>query len=142
MNLAVSGVLSTGFGLLMATVPAIGSHGPALVAAAVAVAAVLAGTVLRSAATLAVLTTVLVIVLLSPPPVFAALSGVCAVVYLVLRHTATVTAPTVVAALAFMVAGLAATSFPLRLPWLPLVAPLAVFGIYAVATRPFLGAGR
>ena len=29
--------------------------------------------------------------------------------------------------------------FPLQLPWLPLVAPLAVLAIYVLATRPFLG---
>jgi hypothetical protein len=38
----------------------------------------------------------------------------------------------------FTFAGLVATAFPLRLPWLPLLAPLAVFAIYVVATRPFL----
>jgi hypothetical protein len=34
---------------------------------------------------------------------------------------------------------LVATSFPLQLPWLPLVAPVAVLAIYVLATRPFLG---
>ena len=47
--------------------------------------------------------------------------------------------PTIVAAVGFTFAGLVATSFPLQLPWLPLVAPLAVLAIYVVATRPFLG---
>jgi hypothetical protein len=27
----------------------------------------------------------------------------------------------------------------LQLPWLPLVAPVAVVGIYVLATRPFVG---
>ena len=38
--------------------------------------------------------------------------------------------PTLVAALGFTVVGLAATSFPLQLPWLPLLAPLAVPGVH------------
>jgi hypothetical protein len=38
----------------------------------------------------------------------------------------------------FAFAGLVATAFPLQLPWLPLLAPLAVFAVYLLATRPFL----
>ena len=49
-----------------------------------------------------------------------------------------VSAATLVSALGFTLAGLVATAFPLQLPWLPLLAPLAVFAIYLVATRPFL----
>jgi hypothetical protein len=77
---------------------------------------------------------------------FAALSGLSAASYLVLRHAVgapagfvTATAPTMIAAVVFSFAGVAATTFSLQLPWLPLLAPLAVFGIYALATRPFLG---
>jgi hypothetical protein len=33
---------------------------------------------------------------------------------------------------------LVAVSFPLQLPWLPVLAPLAVFTIYVLATRPFV----
>jgi hypothetical protein len=47
--------------------------------------------------------------------------------------------PTIIGALGFSFAGLVATSFPLQLPWVPLVAPLAVLGIYVLATRPFMG---
>jgi len=57
--------------------------------------------------------------------------------YLVLRHTGTVATPTVVGAAAFTAAGLAATSIAVRLPWAPLVAPIAVLVLYVLITRPF-----
>ena len=45
------------------------------------------------------------------------------------------------AALGFTFVGVLAASFPFELPWLPLLAPLAVLGIYVLATRPFYKAG-
>jgi hypothetical protein len=100
----------------------------------------------RPAATLAVLLSVVTIVVSDPSPLFAALSGLCAAAYLVCRHAVGASAaavigslPTVIAAVGFTFAGLVATSFPVQLPWLPLVAPLAVLAIYVLATRPFLG---
>jgi hypothetical protein len=137
-------VLSTAFGFLMVAAAEPGAHGPAFVAAIIAAIAVLAGIQFRPAATFAVLLTVLAIVASDSQPVFAALSGLCAAAYLVLRHGAAarvggVTAPTVIGAVGFTFAGLIATAFPLKLPWLPLLAPLAVLGIYALATRPFFG---
>ena len=44
-----------------------------------------------------------------------ATSGLCAAAYLVLRHTAAVTAPTVLGAVGFTAAGLAAMSLPFQL---------------------------
>lgn len=130
------------FGLLMAAAAAVGSQGPALAAAAGAVLAVGLGTVFRSAATVAVLLTVTVIVASDPSHVLAALSGLCAAAYLVCRHASgdvvTGSWPTIIAAVGFTFIGLVATSFPLQVPWLPLVAPLAVLAIYVLATRPFL----
>jgi hypothetical protein len=108
-----------------------------LVAAVVAAAAVLAGSVFRPAATIAVLTTVAVLVLADAPPVLTATSGLCAAAYLVLRHTAAVTSPTVLGAVGFTAAGLAAASLPIQLPWVPLLAPLAVLVLYVLVTRPF-----
>jgi hypothetical protein len=106
----------------------------------------LAGIQFRPAATLAVLLTVAAIVLSDPPPTFAALSGISAAAYLMLRHAVgaptdviTATQPTTIGAVGFTFAGLVATSMPLQLPWLPLLAPLAVFAIYAIASRPFVG---
>jgi hypothetical protein len=138
--------LSTVFGLLMVAAVAVGSHGPAVVAGAVAVIAVGVGIAIRPSATAAVLLSVAVILLSNPSHTLAALSGLCAAAYLVSRHAVGEPAgvvvgswPTVVAAAGFSFAGLVATSFPLQLPWLPLGAPLAVLAIYILATRPFLG---
>jgi hypothetical protein len=139
-------VFSTAVGLLMVAAVGIGSHGPTLVAATSAAVAVLAGTVFRPLATLAVLLTVTAIVLSDPAVPLVAVSGLSAAVYLVLRHATatgtgldTVSGATMVGAVGFTFAGLVATAFPLRLPWLPLLAPLAVFAIYLLAIRPFLG---
>jgi hypothetical protein len=139
---------STAFGLVMVAAAMVQAHGPALVAAALAVIAVLVGIQFRSAATLAVLLTVSAIVLSAPPPAFTALSGLSAAAYLVLRHAAgrpagviTATWPTVIGAVGFTAAGLAAAWFPLRLPWVPLLAPLTIVAIYLLATRPFWGGG-
>jgi len=135
---------STGFGLLMVGLAAVGSHGPAVAAGTAALIAVGAGTVFRAAATLGVLLSVLTIMLSGPSLVFAALSGFCAAAYLVCRHATATTAgvvsgglPTAVAAVGFTFAGWVAMSFPLHLPWVPLAAPLAVLAIYLLATRPF-----
>jgi hypothetical protein len=136
-------VLSTASGLLMVGATDVAPHGPAFVAAIFAVVAVLAAAISRAAASIAVVLTVLVIVLSHPSPVLAALSGLSATAYLVLRHAVgtrgvvTATAPTMIAAAGFSLGGLVAASFPLRLPWLPLLAPLAVLAIYVLATRPF-----
>ena len=147
MSLAKPGThaLAMGFGVLMAGSAAVGSHGPALVAGALAVIAVGAGIRLRRAATLAVLLSAATIVLAGPPSVLAALSGLSAAAYLVCRHAvgpqpAAVMGswPTIVGAIGFTFIGLVATSFPVQVPWLPLVAPLGVLAIYLLAARPFL----
>jgi hypothetical protein len=138
-------ILSTACGLLMVAAAGIGSHGPTFVAAALAILAVLVGTVFRQVATLAVLLTVSAMVLSNPAPTLAAVSGLSAAAYLVLRHAAasgtgaaTVSGPTMVGAVGFTLVGLVATAFPVQLPWVPLLAPLAVLAIYVLATRPFL----
>ena len=138
-------ILSTICGLLMVGVVGIGLPGPTLIAATSAVVAVAAGTLFRPVATLAVLLTVVVIALSDPAATLAAVSGLSAAVYLVLRHAAgggtgldSVSGATLVGAVGFTFAGLVATAFPLQLPWLPLLAPLAVFGVYLLVTRPFL----
>ena len=138
--------VSPALGLLMVAASGAGAHhGLAIVAAMLAVVAVVVGMLFRPAATFAVLLTISVLVLSDPSPVLAAVSGLFATAYLVLRHALAgvvpVSQPTIVAALGFTFVGLAATSFPLQLPWLPLLAPLAVLGIYLLATRPFLGDG-
>lgn len=139
--------ISTAFGLLMVAATEIQTHGIALVAATLAVIAVLAGIAVRPAATLAVMITVSAIVLTDPSPMLAALSGLSAAAYLILRHAAcsvavTATPPTVIGALGLTSAGLVATSIPLQLPWLPLLAPLAALATYVVATQPSLSIQR
>jgi hypothetical protein len=133
----ITRAVSTAFGLLMVASAAVQTNNPGLVAAVVAAAVVLAGSMFRPAATIAVLLTVAVIVLADAPPVLTATSGLCAAAYLVLRHTPAVSSPTVLGAVGFTAAGLAAASLPIELPWVPLLAPLAVLLIYVVVTRPF-----
>jgi hypothetical protein len=129
--------LSTAFGLVMVASAAVQADGPGVVAAVVAAVAVLAGSVFRPAATIAVLLTVAVLVLADAPPVLTATSGLCAAAYLVLRHTSAVTAPTVLGVVGFTAVGLAAAALPIQLPWVPLLAPLAVLVLYVLVTRPF-----
>ncbi|BBX95276.1 hypothetical protein [Mycobacterium lacus] len=138
--------LATTFGLLMVGSAAVGSHGPATVAGFAAVIAVGLGVMFRLAATIAVLLAVSVIAVSAPPQGLAAVSGLSAAAYLVCRHAAGTSAgavlaswPTAIAAVGFTFAGVVVTSFPLQLPWLPLVAPLAVLAIYVVVIRPFMG---
>ena len=133
----VTRAVSTAFGLVMVASAAVQADGPSLVTAVVAAAAVLAGSLFRPAATVAVLLTVAAIVLADAPPVLTATSGLCAAAYLVLRHTGAVTSPTVLGAVGFTAAGLAAASLPFQLPWVPLLAPLAVLVLYVLVTRPF-----
>ena len=86
------------------------------------------------------------IVLSDPSPMFAALSGLSAAAYLVLRHAVgapagvvTATTPTMIAAVGFAFAGVVATSFAPRLPWSPLLAPVVVFGDLRVGRTSVLG---
>ncbi len=137
MPVPATRALSTAFGLVMVASAAVQADGPALVAAIIAAGLVLAGSLFRPAAVIAVLATVIVLVLAAAPPVLTATSGLCAAAYLVLRHTGAVTAPTVLGAVGFTAVGLAAASLPFQLPWVPLLAPLAVLVLYVLATRPF-----
>ena len=138
-------VLSTACGVLMVAAVGIGAHGSTRVAATSALVAVTIAVLFRPIATLAVLLTVVAIALSGPPATVAAVSGLSAAAYLVLRHAASsgagldsVSVATMVSAVGFTLVGLVATAFPLRLPWLPLLAPLAVFAVYLLATRPYL----
>ncbi len=141
----VAHLLSTACGLLMVAAAGVGAHGTARVVAASALLAVTVAVLVRPVATIAVLLTVVMITLTGPAAIAAAVAGLSAAVYLVLRHGAasgigldSVSVPTLAFALGFTFAGLVATAFPLQLPWLPLLAPLAVLASYLLATRPFL----
>jgi hypothetical protein len=142
-------LLSTAFGLVMVAAAGFQTTGPALILAMFAAAAVLAGIPIRVAATAAVLFAAAAIVAFDAPPMLAALAGLSAACYQVLRFTEGgstrvlgTSTPAMVAALGFTFVGVLAASFPFELPWLPLLAPLAVFGIYVLATRPFYKAGE
>ena len=138
-------LLSAGFGLLMVASAAIGADGVQRLVALLALGAVAAGLQFRVAATAAVLLTVAILTIGPTPPVFAALSGLSATAYLVLRHTrggadavVTMTRPTLLGMVGFTFVGLLATSVPLNVPWLPLLAPPAAVVIYLIALRPFV----
>lgn len=142
-------LLSTGFGLVMVAAAGLQTAGPALVTAMTAAAAVVVGIAFRVAATLAVLSAAAAIVSAEAPPLLAGLAGLSAACYLVLRHTEGgsagvlgAAAPALLTALGFTFVGVLAAAFPFELPWLPLLAPLAVFAIYVLATRPFYKAGE
>jgi O-antigen ligase len=77
------------------------------------------------------------IALAEPPPLLAAVCGVAAAAYLVLRHT-TMTGPTVAGLVGFAVAGVVATTVPAGWSWLPLLAPVAVVLIFLVLIGPFV----
>lgn len=129
-------LLSTGFGLVMVAAAVISAGGAALAAAGVAAAAVLAANAVRWSATLAVVAAGATLLLAGAAPAQAAVCGLAATIYLVLRHTGEVTSPTVVAMLGFSAVALSAAMIPLQLPWLPLLAPPAVVAAVAVAISP------
>lgn len=139
---------STVFGLLMAAATAAPADGPALVAAALAAGGVLVGLVFRPIATAAVVAAAAALALSEPEPVFAALAGLSATAYLVIRHAVgtpevvTTTRPTMFTAIGFTVVGLATAAWPVTVPWLPLLAPPAVGVVYLLALRPFVEARR
>jgi hypothetical protein len=146
VDLSPTACLATAFGLLMAAACAVGTDGPALVAAAVAAVAVLVGIGFRWAATLAVVASACAIAIAESAPTAAVLAGLCAAAYLVLRHASgseTATPPTIIGALVFSLIAYVATSIPLQLAWLPLAAPAAVFAVYVTVVRPlFVGSSR
>jgi len=121
------------------------SSGPALVLAAVAVAALVAGLVIRLAATLAVVAVVGALALSEPSPVVAAIAGLAATAYLVVRHAdgtdaaSALTVPTVLAALGLSAVTVLGATVPLALPWVPLVAPLAVVAAYVIVLDRYAG---
>jgi hypothetical protein len=135
--------LATAFGLLMAAASAAQSDGRVLTAAIAGALAVLAGIRYRQAATVAVVASACAVAIADPAPAVAALAGLCAAAYLVLRHASgseTATLPTISCAVGFSLLAYLATSIPIHLAWLPLAAPLAVFAMYVIVMRPlFVG---
>jgi hypothetical protein len=137
-------VLSFAFGLLMVAAGTVQSDGPALVVAAAAGLAVVVGLASPMAASLAVVATAAALALSEPAPVVAAIAGLAATAFLVLRHASSadtgmaLTAPTVLGALGLSAAAVLGASIPFALPWVPLVAPLAVVAIYVTVVAPLV----
>ncbi len=140
----MTAALSFAFGLLMVAAAAVTGSGPALVVAAGALVAVVLGLAIRAAATVAVVATAGALALSSPSPVVAAIAGLAATGYLALRHagrsdaTMVLTPPTVLAALGLSAAAVLGATIPLTLPWVPLVAPLALVAVYVLVVAPLV----
>ncbi|MCV7134225.1 hypothetical protein H7J06_14640 [Mycobacterium hodleri] len=121
------------------------SAGPALVLAAVAVVALVVGLLIRLAATLAVVAVAGALALSEPSPVVAAIAGLAASAYLVVRHAEgtgaawVLTAPTVLGALGLTAVTVLGATVPFALPWVPLVAPLAVVAAYVIVLDRYAG---
>lgn len=133
--------LSLAFGLLMVAAGALRGDQSALVASAVGTVAVLVGVRFGAAATLAVVATVASLALSDPSPVLAAIAGLAATCYLVLRHAvgrAAITVPTVVGAVGLSAAAVLGTAVPSTLAWVPLAAPIVALLIYVTVVAPLI----
>ena len=144
--LLFSSLVGQAFGILMvvtAVRPA-GAIGLALLG--LSTAALLAGLLLRQAAAVAVLVSIAAMALADPTPLFAAVSGLSAAAYLVLRYAAsdgepgsdavTLTVPTVAGLVGFTMAALAASLVGLQMAWVRLLAPLIAMAILVVVVLP------
>ncbi|MEU0497009.1 hypothetical protein [Mycobacterium sp. NPDC006124] len=138
-------LLALAFGLLMVAAGALASGGPALVLAAAAGAAVVVGLLVPLAATVAVAAVAGALALSEPNPVVAAIAGLAAAGYLVVRHAdggdaaSALAVPTVLGALGLASAAVLGATVPLALPWVPLVAPLAVVAAYVIVLDRYVG---
>lgn len=135
-------LFSPAFGALMVAAAARPGSVWALATLGLAAAAVLAGVFDRRAALAAVLFTVVGITLSGVGPLFAAVSGLSAAAYLLARHSAeavTLTIPTLLGMCGFAAAGAAVTTLPVRLTWVPLVAPAIMAAILIVVVAPMIG---
>jgi len=135
-----AGMFSTAFGMLMVAAGVRPAGSWALVAAALAAAALLAGLFFRPAAVVAVLVTVAGMALSDPAPLLAAVSGLAAAAYLLTRYgdeaVTTLTVPSVLGMLGFTAVGVAATAIGVQLTWAPLVAPAITAAILIVVAAP------
>ncbi|WP_260765471.1 hypothetical protein [Mycobacterium sp. SMC-4] len=118
---------------------AVGASGAVLVVAAAAVLAVLVSGWVRPAATVAVLLAAGTLLFGAPAPMYSALAGLAAAGYLVLAHNGgRASVPVMSAAVTFAAVASLAVVVPLEVRWLPLAAPLVMFGAFMLALSPFL----
>lgn len=139
-----SRALATAFGLVMVASAALQADEPGLVAALVSAVAVVGSVRFAGLASVAVIAAAVAVVVSDAGPALAAMAGVTATCYLVLRHggVGALTRTTAVAILGAAAIGLLAVTVPITLPWVPLLAPLAVLGAFAVAIRGLVGPVR
>lgn len=131
-------VLATAFGLMMVASVALQADAPGLVAAIVAAVAVVASAGFAPLATVAVVAAVAALALSDAAPIPSAVAGLSATCYLAVRHGGrgeAVTLPTMIAVSGASAVGVLATSVPVELPWVPLAAPFAVLGAFAIAVH-------
>jgi hypothetical protein len=137
----VTRALSFASGLLMVAAGALRGDRPALAASAVGTVAVIVGLRFVGAATLAVVATVVSLALSDPSAVLAAVAGLAAACYLVLRRTGgatAITTPTVVGAVGLSVIAVLGTLMPSTIPWVPLAAPVAVLLTYVTVVAALI----
>lgn len=133
---------SPAFGALMVAAAASPGDLRALVVLGLAAAAVVAGVFVRPASVAAVLLTIVGIALGDLAPLFAAVSGLAATAYLLARYSGdamTLTTPSMVGMVGFTLVGAVATSVPVRLTWVPLLAPAIMAAILIVVVVPLIG---
>jgi hypothetical protein len=139
------GLLSPALGVAMIAAAAPHAQWLAACTAGLALAAVPVGVRFARAATLAVLLTALTLAVSTPPSMLVLVSGLCATGYLVTRHAngpnaAVPTLATVVSAVGFGLTAAVVAVIPVDVVWLPLLAPFALLGAYAMATNAYLRA--
>jgi hypothetical protein len=141
-----SALAAQAFGILM-VVTAVRPSGPiGLAALGLSALALLAGLFVRQAAPAAVVVSIAAMGLADPTPVFAAVSGLSAAAYLLLRYAesdggpgsdaVTLTVPTAVGLVGFTLAALAASAIGTQLAWVPLLAPLIAMAILILVALP------
>ncbi|MGD9621660.1 MAG: hypothetical protein AB7G47_15635 [Mycolicibacterium sp.] len=136
-------LLPSAFGVLMVGAAAHRADPPALVVAVAALIAVLMAGWVRTAATLAVVLTLGTVVFADPAPMYTVLAGLAATGFLTLVHSAgRAAATTMLAAAGFAALATVMVVIPLHVPWLPMLAPLAVLAGYLLALSPILFAAR
>lgn len=133
-------LLPLAFGVFMVGAAAYRADTAAVIAAAGALGAVVLSVWVRPVATVAVLLALVTVVLADPAPMHTVLAGLAAAAYLVLRHTDP-TVPTMLFAVGFAAAAAVVVALPVHVPWLPLIAPLALLAGYLLALKPFVGRG-
>ena len=139
--------LTAAFGAVMVLTAGIDAGRVSLAILAAAVAAVAAGLFDRRAALVAVLSTVVALAVGTPTPLFAAVSGMAATLYLLTGFAegtgaTTLTGPSVAGLIGFTLAGLAATAITAKFTWVPLLAPVVMTAVLVLVAIPLFTGNR